>query len=193
MTKTSKLRAGSIALTVACFTCLGLGCAANTQGVSGALASDARAPRAGRTSTARLTGIDRELQLVMLEELDGDQSIVAVASPIVLGRMEVGDTVRIESKGLFGFELLGPGESIEDGLFSDDLPAGVTFGRKVTTTVEILDVFDQGGRGIVRAKDGSVRELTVESKAERSLLARLRPGDEVTAACTEKLAIKLER
>lgn len=148
----------------------------------------------GKTEVARLTHIDRENQVVILEEADGDQSAVAVASHIILGRMEVGDKVRVESKGLFGFELLQPGESIDDEVFSDEaLPAGVTFGRRIATTVEVLDVSDRGWRGTILAKDGAVRELEAGTKTERSLLSRLHRGDVVTASCTEKLAIKLAR
>jgi exosome complex RNA-binding protein Csl4 len=79
-------------------------------------------------------------------------------------------------------------------VFSDEaLPAGVTFGRKVATTVEILKVADQGGRATFLSKDGAVHKLKVAAQAKRTTLARLRPGDNVAASCTEKLSINLER
>jgi hypothetical protein len=192
MIKTCVLRSAAIGITAGWLALFEAGCAGNKDGTRAASATDAIEALEVRSTFGTLTHINRETQVVFIQDAGGELSIVAVGNHIILGRMEIGDRVRIESKGLLGFQLLEPDQDREE--FSDDLlPAGVTFGRKVATTVEILKVEDEGESGLFRSKDGSVHTLRVGSKAGRTKLARLRPGDEVAASCTEKLSISLAR
>ncbi|MFT3926524.1 MAG: hypothetical protein QM778_28525 [Myxococcales bacterium] len=139
-----------------------------------------------------MTDIDPELQQVMLREADGDRSVVAVSDRGTLGRMIVGDKVRVDLKKSLGFELLEPGQSIEAEKFNHEaLPAFVTFGRKAKTTLKIVKVASGGESATCRSKDGSMHKIEADTKAKQTELSRLHPGDVVAASCTEKLSIKL--
>lgn len=173
---------------------VGMGCAGNQRGTKATLRAPGAEAVKGHTTIATVTHIDRENQLVTMKEADGDLSTVAVGDHIILGRMEIGDEVRIDYQESLGFKLLEPGQSIDEVKFTNEtLPAGVTFGRKVATTVEILKVVDDGESTTFRSEDGSVHKLKADSKAKRTKLAQLRPGDDVAASYTEKLSIKLHR
>lgn len=192
MRKTRSPRSAAIEFFAVFMVFLGMGCAGHQQGTTTAL----KARRGGkeRTTIATVTNIDRDHQIVSLREADGDVSTVLVSDSIILGRMDVGDRVRVDLQESLGFELLEPGQAIDKEEFtSETMPAGVLFGRQVATTVEILKVTQEGESTTFRSKDGSVHKLEGNTKAKRTKLARLRPGDDVAASCTEKLSIKLQR
>ncbi len=173
---------------------IGTGCAKHQQGTAAALRMAGLEDVQDRTSIATVTSIDRANRMITMKETDGDQSTVAVSDYIILGRMDIGDKVRVDYQRSLGVELLEPGESIDEVEFSSEaLPAGVLFGRKVLTTVEILRIAAQGESTTFRSEDGSVHKVEADTKAKRTHMARLRPGDDVAASCTEKLSIKLHR
>jgi hypothetical protein len=166
-----------------------MGCAGSRHGASTKSGADVKS-----SVLATLTEMDRDGQVVTMQAEDGTLSAVAVADAVIFGRMEAGDKVRIDRKEALGFQILSPGQIMDAEEYSGDaLPAGVLFGRKVATTVEILAVADQGGSTTFRCDDGSVHTLDIEAKSARALVASLQPGDNLEVTCTERLAVELVR
>ncbi len=167
-----------------------LGCAGGGQG--GRTNSAVEVTK--NSMVATLTGVDREARLVTMKSVDGALSTVLVGDGDVLGRMEVGDRVRVDRLAALTFQVLAPGQAFEEQVYaSDALPKGVLFGRKIATRVRILSVADEGKRATFRCADGTVRTMDIGTKSTRSLVASLHPGDDVEVTCTEKLAIELLR
>lgn len=120
---------------------------------------------------------------------------MAVGDDVVLGRIEAGDLVRVDCRDSLAFELLEPGKPVDEGeeYTRKDLPEGVLFGRRVTTTVELLSIAAAGKMTTFRSHDGSVHTVDVEARSHRMRLAQLHPGDDVEVVFTEKLEVQLER
>ncbi len=145
--------------------------------------------------TATVEDVDRENRTVTLREPEGDVFTVAVGEGVALERVEPDDRVNVAYQESLGFELQEPGETPRTSAESttDRLPEGVQFGRKVTTTVEILAIAPQGAAATFRNPEGAVRTVEVDNPANRAKVANLKPGDNVEVTYTEKLAVQLQK
>lgn len=145
--------------------------------------------------TATVEAVNREDRTVTLREPEGDTFTVAVGEGVALERIEPDDRVNVAYQESLAFELQQPGHTPQIGTqnTTERLPEGVQFGRKVTTTVEILAVAPQGAAATFRNPDGDVRTVEVDNPANRTRVANLRPGDNVEVTYTEKLAVQLEK
>jgi endonuclease/exonuclease/phosphatase family metal-dependent hydrolase len=68
----------------------------------------------------------------------------------------------------------------------------VEFGRKVSTTVQILAVGANGSAVEFRAPEGQVRTVAIDDEESQRKIAALRPGDKVAVTYVEKLALALD-
>ena len=128
---------------VAILHCIYLAISAASFGCSsGGLRSEAKSALDAEPSiVATLTGVDRDARVVTMQAADGALSTVFVGDGDVVGRMEAGDKVAVDRLAALAFQILAPGETPEEQVSAGEkLPKGVLFGRKVATTVKILEV-----------------------------------------------------
>lgn len=193
MRKSSTSRNAVIAFFTLWMVLLGMGCAGH-QGTTASLKSSSADVVRNEATIAVVTDIDRDKRVVTMKEADGKLTTVAVGDDVVLGRMDTGDKVRVDCEESLGLQLLEPGHSIDEEAYTNEtLPKGVTFGRRVAATAEILAVASEGKSATFRCPDGAVHKMGVETKASRSKIARLHPGDDVQVFWTENLSVKLQR
>jgi hypothetical protein len=145
--------------------------------------------------SATVEAIDRDNRTVTLREPQGEVFTVAVGEGVPIERMEPQDKVNVAYQESLAFELQPPGENPKVGASTtaEELPEGVQYGRKVTTTVEILAVAPRGAAATFRNQEGQVRTVEVDNPENREKVANLRPGDNVEVTYTEKLAVQLEQ
>ncbi len=171
---------------------------------SGSKAASETAKRQAQTSnelvykdsvSATVEAVDRDNRTVTLREPEGEVFTVAVGEGVAIERMEPQDKVNVAYQESLAFELQAPGAEPKMGAetTAERLPEGVQYGRKVTTTVEILAVAPQGVAATFRNQEGDVRTVEVDNPANREKVANLRPGDNVEVTYTEKLAVQLEK
>ena len=145
--------------------------------------------------SATVEQVDLENRTVTLREPEGDTFTVAVGDNVALERIEPEDKVNVAYQESLAFELQPPNAEPRMGASAttERLPEGVQYGRKVTTTVEILAIAPQGTAATFRNPEGDVRTVEVDNPANREKVANLRPGDNVEVTYTEKLAVQLEK
>jgi hypothetical protein len=175
-----------------------VGCAKN-QG-KGAQAANRAAETSGQlvykdSVSATVEAVDSTNRTVTLREPQGDVFTVAVGEGVAIERIQPEDKVNVAYQESLAFELQQPGETPKVGAetTTERLPEGVQYGRKVTTTVEILAVAPQGSAATFRNQEGDVRTVEVDNPANREKVANLRPGDNVEVTYTEKLAVELQQ
>jgi translation initiation factor IF-1 len=149
----------------------------------------------GDSVTATVESVDRENRTVTLREPEGDIYTVAVGEGVALDRVEPDDKVNVAYQEALGFQLQPPGDKprMDEEATAEKLPNGVQYGRKVTTTVEILAIAPKGEAATFRNQDGDVRTVEVDNPVNREKVANLRPGDNVEVTYTEKLAVQLDK
>src|SRR6476469_9133089 len=151
MTSVNRTKITASALALGLVT-MGAACAKSGQ----SKASSDTAKRAAQTSaeivqkdtvTATVEAVDVDNRLVTLrEEPAGEPFTVAVGDNVAIERMEPQDKVNVAYQESLAFQLQEPGAEPKVGATTtaEKLPEGVQYGRKVTTTVEILAVAPQG-------------------------------------------------
>ncbi|MFT3927118.1 MAG: hypothetical protein QM778_31520 [Myxococcales bacterium] len=189
---------------ITCVVALGLVGSASACAKSGSKAASDSTKRAAQTSgelvykdsvTATVESVDKDNRLVTLRDPEGEPFTVAVGEGVALERMEPDDKVNVAYQESLAFELQEPGAEPKMGAetTAEKLPEGVQYGRKVTTTVEILAVAPKGTAATFRNQEGDVRTVEVDNPANREKVSHLRPGDNVEVTYTEKLAVQLEK
>lgn len=145
--------------------------------------------------TAVVENVDRETRTVTLREPDGEMMTVAVSDNVAMDRIEPNDKVNVAYQESLAFELKEPGTALgrTAEATSERLPQGVQFGRRVTSTVEILAVAPNGTTATFRNAEGQVRSVDVLNPENQEKVANLKPGDSVEVAYTERLAIECHR
>jgi hypothetical protein len=145
--------------------------------------------------TAVVESVDRVNRTVTLREPEGNLVTVDVGQGVALERMEPEDKVNVAYQESLAFQLQEPGAAptMEQESTSERLPEGVQFGRRVTTTVEILAVAPKGAAATFRNQEGDVRTVEVDNPENQEKVSHLRPGDSVEVTYTEKLAVQLEK
>jgi hypothetical protein len=149
----------------------------------------------GDSVSATVEAVDREHRTVTLREPAGDVYTVAVGDGVALDRVQPEDKVNVAYQEALDFAVQPPGDKPKMGeeATAERLPNGVQYGRRVTTTVEILAVAPKGEAATFRNQDGDVRTVEVDNPANREKVSHLRPGDNVEVTYTEKLALQLEK
>lgn len=147
------------------------------------------------SATATVESVDPENRVLTLREEDGDVLSVEVGPGVAIDRIEPEDRVDVAYQESVAFQLQEPGEepTMEREATSERLPEGVQFGRRVTTTVEILSVAPDGASATFRVPEGEVRTVEIDTPENRERVAHLRPGDSVEVTYTERLAVTLQK
>jgi hypothetical protein len=145
--------------------------------------------------TAVIESVDRTNRTVTLREPEGNLVTVDVGEGVSLERMEPEDKVNVAYQESLAFQVQEPGSAptVEQASTTERLPEGVQFGRRVTTTVEILAVAPKGETATFRNQEGDVRTVEVDNPESQEKVSHLRPGDNVEVTYTEKLAVELEK
>ena len=127
--------------------------------------------------SATVESVDRaHNRTVTLREPEGEVFTVAVGENVAIERMEPQDKVNVAYQESLAFELQEPGASPRGPTTAEKLPEGVQYGRKVTTTVEILAVAPQGAAATFRNREGDVRTVEVENPENREKVATCVPA-----------------
>jgi hypothetical protein len=148
------------------------------------------------TTTATVEAIDLENRIVTLrEEEKGSLFTVEVGEGVPIDRMQTQDRVNVAYQESLAFALQEPGSepTAETEATTERLPDGVQFGRRVTTTVEILAIAPEGTEATFRDQEGEVRTVEVEDPRSQEKVSHLRPGDTVEVTYTERLALELAK
>ncbi|MET0282924.1 MAG: hypothetical protein ABW352_00580 [Polyangiales bacterium] len=147
--------------------------------------------------TATVDKIDAANQTVFLHDDQGHHFAVQ-ASGDALERLQPDDQIKVVYQESIKFALQESKKSdaeqktkVEDltQLKGDD---AVEFGRKISTTVQILAVGEQGSAVEFRAPEGHVRTVAIDDHESREKIAALRPGDKVAVTYVEKLGLELD-
>lgn len=153
--------------------------------------------KASDSLTATVDAIDVANQTVFLHDDDGHKFAVQ-ADGAALERLRPDDAIKVVYQESVQFALQDPKQAdaeqktkVEDltRLEGDD---AVQFGRKISTTVQIVTVADRGAVVEFRAPGGHVRTVAIDDADNQQKVAALRPGDKVAVTYIEKLGLELE-
>jgi hypothetical protein len=153
--------------------------------------------KASDSLTATVDKIDAPNQTVFLHDDEGHHFAVQ-ASRDALERLQPQDQIKVVYQESIKFALQEPKSAeanqktkVEDltQLKGDD---AVEFGRKISTTVQILAVGAQGSAVEFRGPEGQVRTVAIDDADSREKIAALRPGDKVAVTYVEKLGLELD-
>lgn len=154
-----------------------------------------------RADTLRATveAVDVNKRLVGLRDEEGHPFVVEVGDSVSLDKLEPGKKVKVTYQESIAFALQDPAneqakspETEVEEQSRRKVPEGVQFGRRVTTTVEIVDIAPEGATATFRVPEGDVRTVAIDDPKSREKIASMRPGDAVAVTYTEKLAVALD-
>ncbi len=153
--------------------------------------------KAQDSMTATVDAVDASHETVFLHDDQGRQFAVQ-ADAAAVQRLQPQDEIKVVYKESVSFALQehSKGEAdqktkVEDltQLKGDD---AVQFGRKISTTVQVLAVGAQGSTVEFRIPEGQVRTVAIDDADNQKKVAALRPGDKVAVTYVEKLELALD-
>jgi hypothetical protein len=153
--------------------------------------------KASDSMTATVDAIDAANQAVYLHDDQGNHFAVQ-ADRGAVERLQPQDQIKVVYQESVSFALQEPKQvdpnqktKVEDLTQLQGRDA-VQFGRKISTTVQILSVGEKGSAVEFRAPEGQVRTVAVQDERNREKIAALRPGDKVAVTYVEKLGLQLD-
>ena len=191
-----------LSLATALAMCLSLSVACTKHAESAKSASRAQETSGAITDTEAVKAIVQEVdrerrQVTVRDEAGGGSFVVAIGDSVDLSRIEPNDALRLVYQESLAFALtdkeraeIAPGPAVEQS--AERIPDGVQFARKVSATVEIVSVTQDGSHATFRVPDGALRTVYVGDKPSQEKIANMRPGDAVAVTYTEKLALALD-
>jgi hypothetical protein len=146
---------------------------------------------------ATVEAVDADKRVVMLRDEHGEPFTLDVGENVDLSKLRAKDSVRVVYQESVAFALANEQETAvpESALVEQStqrIPEGVQFGRKVSATVEVVSVTEDGSHATFRVPDGAMRTVYVDDPPSQQKIANLRPGDAVAVTYTEKLAVALD-
>jgi TolA-binding protein len=147
--------------------------------------------------TATVDAVDPANQAVYLHDDQGRRFAVQ-ADQGAVERLQPQDQIKVVYQESVQFALQEPKQGSTDQKTKvEDLTElqgrdAVQFGRKISTTVQVLSVGEKGSSVEFRGPEGQVRTVAIDDESSREKIAALRPGDKVAVTYVEKLALKLD-
>jgi hypothetical protein len=153
--------------------------------------------KASDSLTATVDSVDAANQAVYLHD-DQGRHFAVQADRGAVERLQPQDEIKVVYQESVQFALQEPKQvdpnqktKVEDLTQLQGRDA-VQFGRKISTTVQILTVGDKGTAVEFRGPEGQVRTVAIDDEKSREKIAALRPGDTVAVTYVEKLGLKLD-
>jgi hypothetical protein len=165
----------------------------------GAGAKPAAAPVAQEALRTSIESVDRGASSVTVRDADGRPLTLVASDPALVTPLHPRDPVRLIYQQTLSLELedeqpVGNAESVREASHLAPVaaldPHTPAFWHRVNTVVEILAVAPAGSAATFRSPEGNVRRVEVGDLRERERVAKLRPGDEVAVAFTDKLVLE---
>lgn len=152
------------------------------------------------TAQATVQAVDAQRRVVTMRDESGQPYQVYVGDKVDLSQIHENDKLRLAYQESIAFALTDKEEKEKADLegapeveeSTQRIPEGVQFGRKVSTTVEIVSVTKDGSHATFRVPDGAVRTVYVDDQPSQRKIANMRPGDAVAVTYTEKLAVAVD-
>lgn len=146
---------------------------------------------------ATVQSVDADKRVVTLRDEQGQPFALDIGESVDLSKLQANDSVRLVYQESVAFALTDKEEAdIEGGPAVEQsaqrIPEGVQFGRKVSATVEVISVTEDGSHATFRVPDGAVRTVYVDDARSQQKIAHMRPGDAVAVTYTEKLAVAVD-
>ena len=147
--------------------------------------------------SATVESVDQQSKTVILHDEQGRRFAIE-ADENAAARLHPNDRVKAVYQESLAFALEDPSKPQGDDQTKVEQSAekkgsdGVQFGRRITTTVQIVAVAPEGKSVEFRVPEGQVRTIAIEDAKHRSEVQNLHPGDSVQVTFTEKLALAVD-
>jgi hypothetical protein len=147
--------------------------------------------------SATVESVDQHSKTVILHDEQGRRFAIE-ADENAAARLHPNDRVKAVYQESLAFALEDPSKPQGDDETKVEQSAekkgsdGVQFGRRITTTVQIVAVAPEGKSVEFRVPEGQVRTIAIEDAKHRSEVQNLHPGDSVQVTFTEKLALAVD-
>jgi hypothetical protein len=151
------------------------------------------------TKTATIQDIDRSSRTLTLKDDQGNTFTVDIPQKVKrFNALKQGDRVRVDYYESIALSLQKGGEGAQQGARettrvqrnAGTLPGGIAM-RRVTGTVQVLDVDKANNTVTVRGPKGRSSTIHVTDPQMQSRLANLKAGDRIHVAYNEAVAVKV--
>lgn len=145
---------------------------------------------------AHVVSVDQANKTVLLVD-DAGHRFAIEADEAAVATLQPNDEVKAVYQEAVAFALQDPrkakpaGETKVEESTEQLGKDGVQYGRRITTTVQIVSVSPGGAAVEFRVPEGAVRTVAIEEEKNRQEIANLRPGDSVQVTYTEKLKLSV--
>ena len=146
---------------------------------------------------ATVESVDPQTKTVLLHDEQGRRFAIE-ADEAAAARLHPGDRIKAIYQESLAFALEDPSQApgdaetkVEDSAERHG-PDGVQFGRRITTTVQIVSVAPEGTSVKFRVPEGQVRTVAIADEKHQKEVAHLHAGDSVKVTFTEKLALAVD-
>jgi hypothetical protein len=146
--------------------------------------------------SATVESVDKESKTVILHDDQGRRFAIE-ADANAAARLHPNDRIKAVYQESLAFALEDPNKA-HDGETKVEQSAdrkgtdGVQFGRRITTTVQIVAVAPEGKSVEFRVPEGQVRTVAIDDAKHQSEVQNLHPGDSVQVTFTEKLVLAVD-